>query len=339
MMRALVVHGAADLRLEQCDLDRSSGSVLVRPVHGGICGSDLHYYREGKVGTFALQQPLILGHEVVAIVEHDPAGEFFAGDRVAVHPATPDGTCLECRAGRPNICRNARYLGSAASMPHTQGAFADQAVFRPDQLRRLPDTLPTLRAVLAEPLAVGVHAIARAGGVHAKRVFVSGAGPIGLLAAAAAVALGAASVTVGDLLPRPLEVARALGADATLVLGDTGPENESFDVVLEAAGAPAALSTAIAAAARGGVVVQIGMLPSEPRPVSVAPLVSHEVDLRGAFRFDTELDTAIALLDAHSAFDAVITHQFRLQDARTAFNLAADAAQSSKVVLDLSDAA
>jgi L-idonate 5-dehydrogenase len=338
-MRALVVHKAADLRLEERELDRTSGSVLVRPVYGGICGSDLHYYGEGRVGTFALQQPLILGHEVVAIVEHDPAWKFSAGDRVAVHPATPDGVCPECRAGRPNICRNGRYLGSAASMPHTQGAFAEQAVFRSEQLRRLPGTLPTLRAVLAEPLAVGVHAIARAGGVRDKRVFVSGAGPIGLLAAAAAVALGAAAVTVGDLIARPLEIARALGADATLVLGDVQPDNESFDVVLEAAGAAAALSTALAAAARGGVVVQIGMLPGEARPVSVAPLVSHEVDLRGTFRFDTELDTAIALLDAHPAFDAVITHRFALQDALTAFEVAADAAQSSKVVLDLSHAA
>ena len=172
-MRALVVYRAADLRLEERELDRTLGSVLVRPVHGGICGSDLHYYREGRVGTFALKEPLILGHEVVAIVEHDAAGNFSAGDRVAVHPATADGTCPECTAGRPNICRNARYLGSAASMPHTQGAFAEQAMFRSDQLRKLPETLPTLRAVLAEPLAVGLHAIARAGGVRDKRVFVS----------------------------------------------------------------------------------------------------------------------------------------------------------------------
>ena len=335
-MRALVVHGAGDLRLEERDLDCTLGSVIVRPAHAGICGSDLHYYREGRVGSFAIQQPLILGHEVVAIVEHDPKGEFSVGDRVAVHPATPDGICPECRAGRPNICRNARYLGSAASMPHTQGAFSEQAMFRSDQLRRLPGTLPTLRAVLAEPLAVGVHAIARAGGVRDKRVFVSGAGPIGLLATGAAVAFGAASVTVGDLLPQPLEIAIALGADSTLVLGDEKPDEQSFDVVLEAAGAPAALSTAIAAAARGGVVVQIGMLPGEPRPVSLASLVSHEVDLRGTFRFDSELDTAIDLLDSHPAFDVVITHRFLLNDALTAFEVAADAAQSSKVVLDLS---
>ena len=211
-------------------------------------------------------------------------------------------------------------------------------MFRSDQLRKLPETLPTLRAVLAEPLAVGLHAIARAGGVRDKRVFVSGAGPIGLLAAAAAVALGADTVTVGDLLPRPLEIARALGVDATMLLGDVKPRDESFDVVLEAAGAPAALSTALAAAARGGVVVQIGMLPGEARPVSIAPLVSHEVDLRGTFRFDTELDAAIALLDAHPSFDAVITHRFGLQDAVEAFEVAADAARSSKVVLDLSGA-
>jgi len=335
-MRALVAHGAHDLRIEERELDRSTGSVVVRPVYGGICGSDLHYFASGRVGAFAIREPLVLGHEVVAEVVDDPDGRFRTGARVAVHPATADGTCPECLAGRPNVCRNGRYLGSAATLPHTQGAFAELAALRPDQLRALPDSLPTLRAVLAEPLAVGLHAIARAGGVAGKRVLVSGAGPIGLLAAGAAVALGAEAVTVTDLLERPLGVARELGAARTIDLTSEEVEPEAFDVVLEAAGAPAAVTTAITAVARRGLVVQIGMVPGEARPIAVAPLIAKEAALLGTFRFDTELDGAVALLDRHPGFDAVVSHIRPLEDALAAFELAADASLSSKVVLALS---
>jgi L-idonate 5-dehydrogenase len=282
----------------------------MRPVVGGICGSDLHYFASGRVGSFVLQEPLVLGHEVVGVVEDDPTGTFESGARVAVHPATPDRICPECLAGTPNVCRHGRYLGSAATLPHTQGAFAEQIAVRPDQLRRLPEDLPMIRAVLAEPLAVGIHAINRAGGVAGKRVLVTGAGPIGLLAAGAAVALGTGVV-----------------------------ESESADVVLEASGAPAALTTAVVAVARRGTIIQIGMLPGEPRPVALAPLIAKEASLLGAFRFDTELDEAIALLAARAELGTVVSHRYPLDDALTAFEVAADASRSSKVVLDLSTGA
>jgi L-idonate 5-dehydrogenase len=337
-MRALVAHGAHDLRIEDRDLDRATGTAVVRPLFGGICGSDLHYYASGRVGAFALREPLVLGHEVVGEVVEDPGGRFRAGDRVVVHPATADGTCPECRAGHPNVCRHGRYLGSAATMPHTQGAFAELVALRPDQLRALPDELPTLRAVLAEPLGVALHAIGRADGVGGRRVLVSGAGPIGLLAAGAAMALGAASVTVTDLLPHPLAAAARLGVAAAVDLTHDEVEPEGYDVVLEAAGAPAALSTAVAAVARRGTVVQIGMLPGEARPAALAPLIAKEVTLRGAFRFDTELDDAVRMLTAHPELDAVISHTFPFAEALTAFDVAADPGRSSKVVLALADA-
>jgi L-idonate 5-dehydrogenase len=338
-MLALVVHGPGDLRLEEREVDHAAGPVVMRPLVGGICGSDLHYFESGRVGSFVLQEPLVLGHEVVGVVEDDPTGTFESGARVAVHPATADRICPECLAGTPNVCRHGRYLGSAATLPHTQGAFAEQIAVRPDQLHRLPDDLPTIRAVLAEPLAVGIHAINRAGGVAGKRVLVTGAGPIGLLAAGAAVALGAASVAITDLLERPLEVAVGLGITRTVGLRTGVIEPESADVVLEASGAPAALTTAAVAVARRGTIIQIGMLPGEPRPVALAPLIAKEASLLGAFRFDTELDEAIALLAARAELGTVVSHRYPLDDALAAFEVAADASQSSKVVLDLSTGA
>lgn len=337
-MLALVVHGPGDLRFD--DLPQPSpdlGQVLVRNTHGGICGSDLHYYRHGAVGAFALREPLVLGHEVVGRVESDPSGTLPRDTPVAVHPASPCGDCPECAAGIPNVCRNARYLGSAASFPHTQGGFSEYMVVRQDQLRVLPPTLPLSRAVLAEPLAVGLHALNRAGGVAGAKVLVSGSGPIGILAAGAAKAAGADEVWTTDLLDLPLKIALDAGVDRAVRIGTDGLPDQYFDVALEASGATVAVGPTLAAVRRRGVLVQLGMFPPGPRPAELSGLVTKEIDVRGAFRFDTELDESIALLARTSVLDPVITHTFDLPDAVAAMDLAADPASSGKVVLRLSD--
>ncbi|MEV0291779.1 L-idonate 5-dehydrogenase [Kribbella sp. NPDC050820] len=337
-MLALVVHGPGDLKFD--DFPQPSpdlGQVLVRNTHGGICGSDLHYYRHGAVGAFALRQPLVLGHEVVGRVESDPSGTLPRGTPVAVHPASPCGDCPECAAGIRNVCRNARYLGSAASFPHTQGGFSEYMIVRQDQLRVLPPTLPLSRAVLAEPLAVGLHALNRAGGVAGAKVLVSGSGPIGILAAGAAKAAGADEVWTTDLLDLPLKIALDAGVDRTVRIGTDELPDQYFDVALEASGATVAVGPALAAVRRRGVLVQLGMFPPGPRPAELSGLVAKEIDVRGAFRFDTELDESIGLLAGTGVLDPVITHTFDLSDAVAAMDVAADPASSGKVVLRLSD--
>src|SRR6476659_6241318 len=186
-MKALVVHGAGDLRFDDLPAQAPEpGQVLVRNTHGGICGSELHYYKHGAVGAFTLREPLVLGHEVVGRIEYDPSGALATGTPVTIHPATPCGDCPECRAGVRNVCHNARYFGSAASFPHTQGGFSEYMIVRQDHIRLPPDPLPLSRAVLAAPLAVGRHALNRAGGGAGANVLVGGAGAIGILAAGAA---------------------------------------------------------------------------------------------------------------------------------------------------------
>ncbi|WP_066522965.1 alcohol dehydrogenase catalytic domain-containing protein [Curtobacterium ammoniigenes] len=337
-MHALTAHGPDDLRIEDVPFDPPAGSAIVRPTHGGICGSDLHYAAEGRVGAFVIRQPLILGHEIVGVVESDPSGRHSPGTRVALHPATPDGTCSACRAGRPHLCPNARHLGSAATDPHTQGGFAERVGVRPEQLRELPTSLPSERGVLAEPLAVAIHALGRAGAVAGLRVHVSGAGPIGLLVARAAVALGAARVTVADLLEPPLDLARTLGAADVFPLRDRTPEPESADIVVEASGAPAALGAAVDVVARAGIIVQVGSLPSVPLGADIARIVSKEVQIRGSFRFVHEIDDAIAMLDRDPEFGRIVTHVLPFREAVQAFAIAANPAVSSKVVIALDEA-
>lgn len=349
LVLAVVVHGAEDLRVEQVPTPAPGpGEVLIQIAYVGICGSDLHYYRHGRVGAFEVVEPLVVGHEISGVIIADggplvpadaaaqPArgeGPFAPGTPVTLHPASP-GTCEPEIADRPNIWPGARYLGSAATRPHTQGAAQQLVVARRDQVRVLPTELSLRRAALAEPLAVGLHALHRAGRVAGQRVLVSGAGPIGLLAAGAAVALGA-RVTVADVLSHPLTVARQLGVAAVVDLTEEQPVAEGYDIVLECAGVPAALDTAIRSVRRGGTVVAVGLLPGEARPYALAPVVAREIDLKGSFRFDEELDEAIDLLAAHPELELVVTDSFPLAQALAAFDRAADPSSSSKVLLDL----
>lgn len=331
-MLAAVIKGARDLSLADLpDPVPGPGQVLLRVSHVGICGSDLSYYRKGAVGAFVVQEPLVPGHEMSGVVEADPSGRFAPGTPVTLHPASV-GTKLPGLDDRPNIWPGGRYLGSAATLPHTQGAMSTLFVARDDQVRVLPEGVSLRRAALAEPLAVGLHAITISGGVEGKRVLVSGAGPIGLLLAGACIAKGA-TVTVADILPQALERASALGAATTVHVGRQPMPSEAFDVVFEASGAPPALSPCVNAVVRGGIMVQVGMVPGGDQPFDMAPVVARELQVRGAFRFNDEIDEAIAMLRDTPSLEQVVTHEFSLDDVLPAFECAADAAVSSKVLV------
>ena len=297
-MLACVIHAADDLRVEPVD-DGPLGphDVAIAVRYGGICGSDLHYWHRGAVGAFRVREPMVLGHEIVGAVAErgESVTGLEPGTLVAVHPATVCGSCPECLAGRPNICREVRYLGSAARFPHVQGGFRQRLVVPADQARVVPDGLAADRAVLAEPLAVALHVLARAGDVAGRRIFVAGAGPIGLLVATAAHARGAAEIISSDLLDEPLALARALGATTTVRAdADPGARPEDVDVAVEASGSAAGLATCAQVVRPGGTVVQVGMFPPGDVAVPVNQFVTREYDLRGAFRFHAEFDDALA---------------------------------------------
>lgn len=355
-VRALVVHGAGDVRLEERPVPvPGPGEVAVRIAYGGICGSDVHYWRHGRVGDARVREPLVLGHEVVGTVaaggpalegvwSGEPAPE--PGTPVAVHPATPCGGCPECRADRRNVCRAVGYLGSAAHLPHVQGGLTDLLVVPADQVIPLPAGLSLRAAAVAEPAAVAWHAVRRAGDVLGARVLVTGAGPIGLLVVAALRRAGAAEVVVTDVAPEPLERAVAVGAHRTVVVGSApGEAAEALaaldaDVAIESSGSTAGLATCVRAARRQGRVVAVGLLPPGDVAVPGNLVVTRELELVGAFRFDGEIhDVLPALADGSLPAAPVVTHVLPLADAAAALELAADPRRSGKVLLDLTDAA
>lgn len=337
--RAVVAHGRDDLRVERVPLAPPlPDEALVDITYGGICGSDLHYWRHGAAGESVLRAPMVLGHEVVGRVARaaaDGSGPA-VGTRVAVHPATPGpGDGSRYPADRPNLSPGGSYLGSAARYPHCDGAFAEQAVLPTRMLRPLPDALSWEVAALTEPASVAWHALARARDVAGRRVLVVGAGPIGLLVVAAARTLGAAEVVAVDLHPAPLALAGQLGATATIAATDADAlAAVDADVVLESSGSPRGLATAVRGATRGGRVVMVGLLPTGEQPALISLAIARELELVGSFRFVDEIDEVIArLADGSLAVGPVVTHRFPLDRALEAFATAADATRSSKVLL------
>jgi L-idonate 5-dehydrogenase len=341
---AVVAHGAGDLRVEQIPVrEPGPGDTVVGVDYGGICGSDLHYWRHGAVGQSVLRAPMVLGHEVVGTVQRaaaDGSGPA-AGSAVAVHPASLVPCDVRYPPDRPNLSPGVRYLGSAATYPHTDGAFAASVVLPAGMLRALPPGLDLRAAALAEPAAVAWHGVAQADAIAGRRVLVTGCGPIGALVIAVARRAGAAEIVATDLHARPLEIARAVGATRVLSATDADAiAAVDADVVIESSGSPRGLASAIAGATRGGTVVMLGLLPAGDQPVAVASAITRELRLVGSFRFADEIDDVLhAMADGSLQVEPVVTHVFDAEDALPAFAVAADASTSGKVLLAFSDRA
>lgn len=336
---AATLFGPEDLRMIESDLaPLAPGMVRLGFGAAGICGSDMHYFRHARTGDFVVKSPLVLGHEIAGIVLETGAGVegLGAGTRVSVNPSRWCGTCRHCRAGRQNLCENIYFMGSASRTPHMQGGFASVFDAVPAQCVPIPDHVSFAAAALAEPLAVALHALARAGDLAGKRGLILGAGPIGLLVMLAARSKGMTDVDVADIASAPLVFASRLGAAIThdLAANPEALSGADYDIVFEATGAAAGLAGAIQAVRRGGTVVQIGNLPGGAIPVPANAVMAKEIDLRGSFRFGTEFHDAVQAI-AGGSIDVtqIISARCLLENAPGALRLALDRSQSMKVML------
>jgi L-idonate 5-dehydrogenase len=336
-MLACRIHAKEDLRLEAFDKPAPGpGEVLLRLGAGGICGSDLHYYFEGRNGSFIVREPLIPGHEASAVVESVGPGvtRVKPGDKVAVSPSHACGRCDGCRSGREQLCSAMKFLGSASVFPHTQGFFREYFVLAERQCYPVAGDVSLGEIAFAEPLAVALHTINRGGGLLGKKVLVTGAGTIGCVTIMAARLAGAASITASDVLDRPLAMAKASGADVVLRADRDADKLTSpqFDVCYEVSGSFAALKTCVAAVRKGGIVVQAGTLPHEPLPFVINEIMAKEIDLRGVFRWGVEFDWAVEYLSSRRIdVRPLISGQYPLGDAIEAFRAAADKNRNTKV--------
>ncbi len=342
MSLAVVIHAPHDLRVEEGPVaELGPTDVEVRVGAGGICGSDLHYFHDGGFGTVRIREPMVLGHEIAGTVAAvGPAVRSVRpGDKVAVNPSLPCEACRYCLAGLANHCLDMRFYGSAMRFPHVHGGFRQRLVAQERQCVAVPADVPLEKAAFAEPRAVCLHAVSRAGPLLGKRVLITGAGPIGMLTLLAARHAGAGEVVITDVAEAPLALARRLGADRAVnvaadkdAMASYEADKGTFDVMFEASGNPAALRQGIAAVRPRGIVVLIGIGGEASLMLNV--LVAKEVDVRGTFRFGAEFAWAVdAIASGRIDPTPLLTEVVPLARAREAFDLASDRTRAMKVQL------
>ncbi len=330
-MHAAVLHGPMDLRLEQVDRPiRRDDEALVRIAVNGLCGSDIHFYKEGRLGPFVVDRPYIPGHEAVgAVVEIGDNGFGLSeGDRVTIEPGIACRKCRYCKSGRYNLCPDVTFL----SAPPVNGTFAEYIAVPWDFLFKVPDSLPDEEAALVEPLSVGIQACNRASLKPGMSFAVIGAGPIGLITYLAATAYGAGPGIVLDIQQDRLDFAQSLGAflcidtrSANAVEATLSATEDGVDVVFDCTGSSQACGITPKLAVRGGVVVVVGWpeLPQFPFPMEI--VLEKELDVRGVNRYCNTYPIAIKLLaERRVNLGRLISHRFTFESVVDAFRFASE---------------
>jgi L-iditol 2-dehydrogenase len=329
------------------DIDKpyaSDGNALVRLEYVGICGSDVHFYEDGKIGDFVVREPLILGHEAAGVVEEVGSGvsNLKPGDRVAIEPGLSCGKCSYCTSGRYNLCDEMAFLAA----PPVHGVFKEFVDFPADRLFQLPDNVSTREGALVEPLSIGVYAATRAGVSAGKRIVVLGAGCIGLVTLLACKAMGAAEVHVVDRLANRLALAKKVGASSVIDATSVDPVREVLrltagsgaDIVIECAGANGTMEQTVNCVRKGGTVVFVGMNSSDQVPININRAIGREVDFKTIFRYVNIFPVAISLLGGKKIdAEQIITRDYSFQQIPEAFQFVSqNKAEITKAMIRIS---
>jgi L-iditol 2-dehydrogenase len=314
-MRASVLTRPGRLELAEREVPGPGpGEVLVAVRSVGVCGSDVHYYQHGRIADFVVTSPLVLGHETSGVIAAvgDGVDPGRLGARVAIEPGTPCGHCVQCKAGRYNLCPDMRFYAT----PPFDGSLAEYVISRADLAFDLPGEVSDDAAALLEPLSVGIWATAKAQIGAGSRVLIAGAGPIGLVNAQVARARGATDVTVTDIAADRLAAAQRHGATAVVTAGqDPGA---GYDAFIDCSGAPAAITAGVTALGPAGRAVLVGMGP-DTITLPFGPLQARELTITGTFRYANTWPTAIALAATGAVqLDALVTGRFGLAEAEQA---------------------
>jgi len=328
-MKAALLYKPYDLRIEEMDIPEiGPNEVLLRIRAVGICGSDVHFYRTGRCGSFVVKEPLVLGHEasgeVVEVGEN--VTNVKKGDRVAIEPGFPCGFCFYCKSGKYNLCPNVKFYGA----PPIHGAFREYAPAHAAFVYKLPENLSFEEGALIEPLAVGMQGVRRCQLEDGSIVAILGCGPVGLLTLQAAKASGAGYAIATDLLDYRLELAEKLGADVTINAGKEDvvkkvmevTDGRGVDVVFEVSGSEKAFRDALRIVRPGGSIVQIGIFEKEEISFDPALIVDKELTIYGVFRYANAYEPAIRLVSSGKIkLRPLITHTFPLDEIVRAFEV------------------
>lgn len=305
--------------------------VLIQMARVGVCGSDVHYYVTGQIGSQVVQYPFTVGHEGAGVVTAvgKAVTRVRPGDRIAVEPAMPCHRCDQCLAGRPHTCRKLRFLGCPGQ---SEGCLAEYLVMPEDSCFPIPEHMTLDEAALSEPLAIGVYAVKQSIPMTGARIGILGSGPIGLSVLLPALSQGAAAVYMTDKLDSRLEVARRAGATWTgnplsmdVVAAITTAEPLLLDVVFECAGEQETVDQALQLLKPGGKLMLIGIPPTlDKYGFSVDLMRRKEICIQNIRRQNHCCQAALDMI-ARRDFDVNImqTHRFSFAETAKAFDLVA----------------
>jgi len=324
-MRASVLNPDLSITLEERPVPiLLDDEVLVQVGAVGICGSDVHYWKEGRIGDFIVRQPMILGHEVggtVVAVGRDVSSSR-VGQRVGIEPQRACRICPQCKAGRYNLCPSMEFYAT----PPIDGAFCEYVKIQDDFAHLIPTSVTDEAAALLEPLSVGITTMRKAGVVPGSRVLIAGAGPIGIIAAQTARAFGASDVIVSDPVAARRDLALGFGATSVFdpLADDILQAGFEVDAFVDASGVAAAVVGGIRNVRASGRVVLVGMGADEvslPIPV----IQNKELIVTGIFRYTDTWPVATHLVASKQVdLDSLVTSRFGLADAAKALEAATD---------------
>lgn len=304
-MKAVVMHGPRELKMEERDCPAAKeGELLIKVEYVGICGSDMHFLEEGRLGNWVVEHPIILGHEAAGEVVGIGPGVsgFKVGDKVTMEPGVPCGHCDLCMSGRYNLCPDMSFM---AIPDERDGVFCEYVVHPAKMCFKLPEGVNTLEGALCEPLSVGLYAVDKSRAKLGQSAVIFGSGCIGLVTMLALKSVGVHDITVVDVIEKRLEKARELGATRT-IRGDKEDavkfimdltDGQGIPLVFEAAGSPITTMQASKVVGPGGVVVLVGMAAEPELKMDIGTLSMREARVETIFRYRNLYPTAIKAVE------------------------------------------
>jgi L-iditol 2-dehydrogenase len=333
-MRASVLTGAGSLTVEDRPVPSPEPhEVLVEVAAVGVCGSDVHYYRHGRIGEYVVSEPMILGHElsgrIAAVGANVDSGR--VGQRVAIEPQRPCRRCRQCMSGNYNLCPHMRFFAT----PPIDGALCRFVTIDAEMAYPVPDSMSDEAAALLEPLSVAIATMRKAAVVPGSSVLIAGAGPIGVMCAQTARAFGATRIVVSDPVPARRERVQRFGATEVLdpAADNVAALDPQVDAFVDASGAPPAVVSGVRAVGPAGRVVLVGMGADE-YSLPISYIQNMELVVTGVFRYTDTWPTAIHLVTSGAVdLDSLVTGRYDLDHVADALNSDADPASLKSIVV------
>jgi D-xylulose reductase len=330
-MKALVLHEVNKISIDDIDIKEEMGpeDVKIAMKAVGICGSDIHYYKNGKIGGFVVKEPMVLGHEASGTVIEAGANVkgLKPGDRVCMEPGIPDLRSRATMLGIYNLDPKVKFWAT----PPIHGCLRETVVHPAMFTFKLPDTLGFDEGALIEPMAIGLHAATKAGIKPGDTALVTGCGTIGLVTAICALSAGCSRVIITDIKAEKLELAKKYGIITVNAASESVIETVKeltdgwgVDVIFEATGNEKVIVDIFTPLCPGGTVVLIGM-PVDPAPIDIVAAQTKEACIKSIFRYAHMYPRAVALAGSGKIdLKPLVTDRFSFSDSIKAFEYAAN---------------